>query len=182
MRFSSAPLVAFVLVAAASSGCTHITSTLPGVLDLRSDGSEAPPNTDSIPLSDATREGVGGFFLGTGATGSGDVKIENRETFLGLGLIFIHPLNGDVDDEWNAVLGKDGAARNVSVGEQLSIMGWASEMVRGFCCIPIFPFWALSVDVTGKATRIKAVSGARDEPTMPAFPAPGTATPTDGKY
>ncbi|MDP2344187.1 MAG: hypothetical protein Q8O67_24730 [Deltaproteobacteria bacterium] len=185
MHFSAVckPLLLVLCVAFASTGCSHVSSQIPGVLDLRSDGSEAATITEALPASDATRDGVGGFFLGTGATGSSEVVVENRAHFLGLYIAFlIHPLNGDVEDEWKAVLGKDGAARNVSIGEKLSIMGWANEMLRGLCCLPVFVFMPLSVDMTGEATRIKGGgSSARDESTTPAFPPAGSA-PTDGKF
>ena len=175
-----ARFVALVVVALASAGCFHVTSSIPGVLDLRSDGSEAPVEDKPLPTSDATRDGVGSFFLGSGAQGGSNVKIENREHFLGLWVaFFIHPLNGDVDDEWSAVLANNGAARNVSIGEQLTIMGWANEMLRGLCCMPVFFFMPLTIDVTGEATRIQVLASARDESITPAFPA---AAPVDGKY
>ena len=165
-------------------GCTHITAEVPGVLDLRSDGSETPVMTTPLPASGATRDGVGSFFLGSGAQGAGDVTVENRATFIGLWAGWlIHPLNGEVHDEWGAVIGDNAAARNVSIGEKLSIMGWLNEMLRGFCCMPLFFFTPVTVDMTGEATRIKAAGSARDESITPAFPDPAPSGPApDGKY
>lgn len=179
----SARLFAFLSVAAlASSGCFHVKSSIPGVLDLRSDGSDAPVATKPME-GEATRDGVGGFFLGAGAEGTSDVTVENRATFIGLSFYFlIHPLNGDVQDEWQSVLGKDGAARNVHIGESLTIGAFLHELVRSLICVPVYVFTPLTIDQTGSATRIEtggssAAAATREESIPPALPPDGAAPP-----
>ena len=82
----------------------HISSEVPGVLDLRSDGSAAPIETAAVPPSDASaRGGLGGFFLGDGTTAIGaEAKIVDRNHYI---IALLPIINASSKEEWQAALG-----------------------------------------------------------------------------
>lgn len=182
-------LLLLAVLAVSSTGCFHMRADLPGVLDLRSDGSEAAVDNTALP-ADAARDGIGGFFSGGGVQGTkGDVTIENRVTFLTLGgAFFIYPLNDNTNDEWRTVLGKEGAARNVTIGEGITGGTALNAFLRGLCCYPVFVFSAIGVDLSGSATRIEGSGGStasstsstREESIPPPVGADGAAPKAGG--
>jgi hypothetical protein len=185
MRVSFVVAVAFA--AAGSSGCMHISSEVPGVLDLRSDGADAPVKADALPSNDASRSGFGAFFSGAGAQGSSDVTIEDRNTLVAVGpLILMSVVNSSSTEEWRAALGNDGALRNVTLGEQISIGAFGATLVKGICLCPVIGGWvAPTIDFKASGTRIgQTASGAASEretsipPALPADGSAGTSSPT----
>ncbi len=159
-------------------GCMHITSEVPGVLDLRSDGAEAPVTTTPLPASDVTRDGVGGFFSGAGAQGSSDVTIEDRNSLVAIGpLVLMSVLNSSSTEEWQAVVATDGALRNVTIGEQISLGAIGATLVKGVCLCPIIGGWvAPTIDFKASGTRVGGFGSAaaeRETSIPPSLPADG---------
>lgn len=103
----------------ALGGCYSFTAQMPGVLDLRSDGSGAALNTEKLPPGETSREGFGGIFTGDGVKATGaDVTIEDRHWWV-IGLFNL--INTSSKEEMSAALGKN-AMRNVKVGEQMTMI------------------------------------------------------------
>ena len=173
----------FVVSAAFGSGCMHITSEVPGVLDLRSDGADTPVRGDALPATEASRSGIGGFFSGAGTQGTSDVTIEDRNSLVAIGpLVLMSVLNSSSTEEWRAAIGQEGALRNVTVGEQMSLGAIGATIVKATCLCPIVGGWvAPTIDFQGSGTRIGygASSGApareRELSIPPALPADGSA-------
>jgi hypothetical protein len=174
-----------VLVAsiASTTGCRSFTANVPGVLDLRSDGSQAAPvTTEKVPVGETTREGFGSFLTGSGVALKGaDVSVEDRHWWF-IGLFSI--INGSMQEEMTAALGK-GALKNVKVGE--TIGGMDAGLYAGGIAASIFiPFlgWyiinpavqALMPTMTGtfSGTKIATSGGAGEAMPPPTDPAPMT--------
>jgi hypothetical protein len=182
------------LCAALSTGCYSFTANVPGVLDLRSDGSQASVSSDKLPPGEHTRDGVGGFMFGNGlqpGAAPADVTIEDRHWWA-IGLFTI--MNPSIKEEVQAALGK-GAMRKVYIGEEQTFMdigltigmSIVAGIIPGVNGILIPLVRAITPPMTSKlsGTRI-AVSGApaggeaMPPPTDPMPPpAEGTAPPTD---
>ncbi len=163
------------------SGCMHITSEVPGVLDLRSDGADSDVRAEAVTASEASREGVMGFFAGAGAQGSKDVTIVDRNSLVAVGpLILMSVLNSSSTEEWNAAL-QNGALRNVTIGEQISPGAVGATFVKGVCLCPLIGGWvAPTIDFQGSGTRINLTPGAaseRDTSIPPALPSDGSLAP-----
>jgi 2-oxoglutarate dehydrogenase E2 component (dihydrolipoamide succinyltransferase) len=190
MRKSSRTLcaaAAIVAVTASVPGCRSFEANVPGVLDLRSDGSAAAPATDKLaPNPETTREGVGGILTGNGVQANGaDVTIEDRHWWF-IGLLKI--INPSMKEEMAAALGK-GAMKNVHVGEQEAFVD--AGITIGMTVVSgIIPFigWGLLLPITQaltppmtgtfSGTRIATAGGSMEgtpppvEPAPPAAPAP----------
>jgi hypothetical protein len=160
------------LVIFASSGCYHVTSKVPGVLDLRSDGADSTVDSSQLPKG-ATREGFDAFAYGAGVTGAADVIIEDRNHYV----IDLMPVfNESSSEEWKAALG-DGALRNIAITEQLGGMSFLVSVVKS--CIPcVGGFINGTWDFRARATRIQVTSSPRDESMVP--PAATGDAPTLG--
>ena len=117
---------AFVL---STTACFHVTSNIPGVLDVRSDGSAAAPDASALPAT-ATRTGLDNFLWGSGVSNASlksdwpamiegakspsEVTIEDRSWHWFTGL---WPFgNESSSEEWTAALGT-GSLRNVRIGD-----------------------------------------------------------------
>ena len=144
------------------SGCLHVTSKIPGVLDLRSDGADAPANSEPLP-NGATRAGFDSFAYGGGVTGGTDVQLEDRTHFA---LAFLPIANESSTEEWQQALG-DGHLRNISINEQYGVMTWFVSFAKGL--IPVVGGIIQGTwDVRAKATRIGGGAAAvRDESLVP---------------
>ncbi len=153
------------------SGCLHVTSKVPGVLDLRSDGADAPINTEPLPTG-AARTGFDGFAYGAGVAGQSDVQIEDRNHFV---LALIPIANESSTEEWQMALG-DGHLRNVSMNEQYGVMTFFVAFVKGL--VPVVGgFIQGTWDVRAKGTRIAGGAAAvRDE----SLPPPSSADTDTG--
>lgn len=175
---------AAALVCALGSGCMHITSEVPGVLDLRSDGADTPVRGDALPATEASRSGIGGFFSGAGTQGTSDVTIEDRNSLVAIGpLVLMSVLNSSSTEEWRAAIGQDGALRNVTVGEEISLGAIGAWIVKSTCLCPIVGGWvAPTIDFQGSGTRIgyggsggSSPAPERELSIPPALPADGSA-------
>lgn len=171
------------------SGCFHYTAQVPGVLDLRSDGSTAVPNeaplgvpavggTREAAADDAdpiTRTGVSSLFAGDGVVEQGtQFTVEERHWFLGLttwapGLFLIS--NPSSSEELDAALGGE-AVRNLRVGHEVGLtdvlltLGVGIVPVIGTCAsLLVAPRpWTF----TASGERIKAGPGVAVAPPLAA--------------
>ena len=66
-----------VVAIVGATGCNHYRTPIPGVLDLRSDGSGAPVSSTKL-ATDAQRTGIDAWMKGDGTTGDVEVKINDR--------------------------------------------------------------------------------------------------------
>jgi hypothetical protein len=168
MRALALSLAAVCAVSA--TGCLHITTKVPGVLDLRSDAAEAGANPK--PPSGA-REGFDGFLKGDGVQGKDNVTIDDRKYWV-IGLI---PLRDEGGAELIQNAMGDGALRNVTIGEQFTLLdSLGSEVflaIGGVCTLglldiagAVLPPWDF------KMTAVRCKASSAGEPPPPA-PAPG---------
>lgn len=168
------PFLALVLL---SSACHHVTTKVPGVLDLRSDGSEAAVAKDAPKTSEETaRTGFGAIMNGDGVTGTSNVSIVDRKYWI-IGLIPI--MNESATEEIQAAMG-DGAMRNVKVGDSFTVTDIGISIAGGFLSwVPVVGLVNLILppfDVTVSGTRIETAAGGT--PVEPPPPTEG-APPTD---
>lgn len=172
-----APLLA---VLAFGVGCNHITTKVPGVLDLRSDGSDAA--VDSTAPKEAPRAGFDGLLWGDGVQGSGQVTVVDRKYWL-LNLLAMG--NESATEEINAAMG-DGGLKGVTIGEQYTL----GDFGIGFCAsgIPIAGCFVSPGQgprvVKLSATRVKAgaVEVAPIVEAAPTDAAPAPASDATGGY
>lgn len=111
-----------VVLAALIGGCSHITTKVPGVLDLRSDASAVAVETAGLPTQ--PRSGTDGIVYGEGVQlgpGADKVKVVDRK-YWAIGLIPI--LNDSATEELTVAMGT-GALRDLTMGEEVSITGAA---------------------------------------------------------
>ncbi len=161
----------------------HTTSKLPGVLDLRSDGSGAAPANDAVKTTpEVTRDGIGGWLTGEGLKIAGDkVVIEDRQWHI----IGLFPAFNDMGAGEYAALPKGTAMRGVKVGDGLVgtdvILALAPSLVSW---IPIVNFVGLinlaprmTLNVSG--TRIQSGGGGAAIEPAPPSPDEPPPPPTD---
>jgi hypothetical protein len=160
-----------------ATGCNHIDTKVPGVLDLRSDASDAPVDT-TAPRAEA-RSGTDAFIWGDGAIQSGtQVTITDRKWWLLKGLVPIS--NESATEEIAAAVG-DSALRNVKLGESLSWMDVAVSIVpAGVPFVGTTIEYAvmppMDVTMTGQHVRTPAAP----PPSLPAPLAGPNAPPAPG--
>lgn len=165
----TAALAGALLALLAMLGCQHYESDLPGVLDLRSDGAEAPLDPRPLPAT-AARDGLEGWMKGAGVTGSTSIVAEDRAAWA----LRLFALGDGVKDEVALALGKGGALRSVVLQEEIS--GFDAALFA--CTLPI-----PCVDL-GTLTLLPSftvqLSGTRIEPSgLPKSREGGTAPPVD---
>jgi hypothetical protein len=186
-------LIPLVLAVAMGSGCIHTNTKLPGVLDLRSDGSDAAPSTEPFKgTEEISREGFGSYINGEGLKITGDkVVIEDRNWHL-VGLVHIV---GDMAAAEYAALPKGTALRSVKIGDALTGTDVVLEIVPSLLAwIPIVGLINLinlapHMTITMTGTRIQSSGGGGGavepppptdggtpavDPNAPATTAPGT--------
>ena len=125
MKHIAIPLV---LAVALGSGCLHTNTKLPGVLDLRSDGSDAATVTTALEKPDAeiTRTGFGAIMWGDGLQVTGDKLALQDRQWHAIGLIPV--FNDQLEAEYKA-MPQGTALRGVVIGDQLSLVDIALEIV-----------------------------------------------------
>jgi hypothetical protein len=155
MRVASGLLCAALAI---SAGCRHVTNDIPGVLDMRTDGSGAPANTAVSPS--AARTGFDALMQGNGVTGTSDITIEDRTHFV---LSYVPILNDrGSTPEWNTALG-DGALTNIVIKDQYALITWGVSFLKNL--IPVVgSFIAGTADHTVTARRVR-VNGAASSTT-----------------
>jgi hypothetical protein len=133
MRTPSSPrfaaLAPLVLLAALAGGCSHVTTKVPGVLDLRSDGALAPLEKEPPK---GQRDGFDAILHGDGVTGTSEVKVVDRKYWI---LNLVPVVNDSATEEIGQAMGREGALRNVRIGEQYTFFNFAVA----YCCsvVPI---------------------------------------------
>jgi hypothetical protein len=112
-----------VVALATTTACTHITTKVPGTLDMRSDGAEATPDTTVVQYGrDVARTGFDGLLTGEGVQQTGaHVTIADRKLWA---LHYFPIMNESATEEIQAALGT-GALRKVKIGETESIIDLA---------------------------------------------------------
>jgi hypothetical protein len=149
------------LVILASSGCFHVASKLPGVLDLRSDGGDCVVDHRPLPAN-ATRKGFDAFAYGSGVSGTADVVIEDRNHYV---INWMPIFNASSAEEWQSAVGR-GALRDIAITERFGGMSLLLTVLKP--CIPcVGPFITGTWDFKARATRILVRSSLRDEAIVP---------------
>lgn len=162
--------LALGVLAALSGACTHITTSVPGVLDLRSDGAGAAVDTKAPT---GARGGFDALMDGDGVTGTaGEIKVEDRKYWV-CGLLPV--LNESATEEINAAVGP-GAMRNVRIGEQFTVLNWfTGACVRALPVVNIAGIIMPPRDFRFWGTRIAAPEGV--PPPADGLPAEDAAAP-----
>jgi hypothetical protein len=167
MRALALSLAAVCAVSA--TGCLHITTKVPGVLDLRSDAAEVPANPK--PPTGA-RDGFDSILKGDGVQGKDNVTLDDRKYWV-IGLI---PLRDDSGTELiqNAT-GDGGVLRNVTIGEQFTLLDSVGSVCVGavgsVCVIGSLVGLVLPpVDFKVTGVRGKAASASAEPPPPAAAP------------
>jgi hypothetical protein len=159
-----------------TGGCFHHQTHLPGVIDMRTDGSGLPPpakptaTTDrkiARPSSEALVEGAGLSLAGR------ELSVEDRHYWI-VGSIPIY--NESATPELQAALNVGGAVTKLEVGEEIDAIGIIAASfvplvlpVAGWV-LPPYTFRA-----TGRATAWTVVGpGATVAPREPELVAPGS--------
>ena len=170
-------LVTATALCLVGAGCNHMTTRVPGVLDLRSDGSDVP--VDNSPPKAESRSGFDSLLWGDGAQGAGQTTVVDRKYWI-IGLIGIG--NESATEEINAAVG-NGAFRNVTIGEEYTF----GDMAVGFCgsfiplagCVVHMQQGGSPMDFKMSGTHVKIIADgggalppSGEEPTPPA-PVPG---------
>lgn len=163
-------------LAAGATGCTHITTTVPGVLDLRSDGSAATVETKAAT---GERSGFDAIMNGDGVKGTSDVMIEDRKYWV---CSLFPVLNPSATEEISAAVGTS-AMRNVRIGEQYTLLNWGVSVcvsliplvnIAGLVMPPRdFRFWGTRLAKEGQPPGVHAERSAAADGLPPA-----SATPT----
>src|SRR5688572_23150247 len=110
------------------AACSHYRTPIPGVLDLRSDGTGAPVAT--TPLApEAEREGLDSLMKGDGTKGKVEVQVHDRGIWA-LRLMF---LGDGASQEMSYVFRGRSALRNVSIAEEIGV----GDTAIFFCTMPI---------------------------------------------
>lgn len=114
----------------ASAGCHHYHTAIPGVVDIRSDGSGAKADSRELELGqDVKRESVEAIVIGKGVEVQGHkVKIEDRTYWI----LHIAPMfNTSAAEEVDAALANNGALREVSTTYEVSVIDVVIELGAG---------------------------------------------------
>ncbi len=121
---------AALLAVCALTACQHYQTELPGTLDLRSDGADAPLETAPVP-AEATRNGLEAWMKGAGvsAKAGGAVVAEDRAVWA----LRVFPLGDGAADEVRGALGTGGALRALTLREEISVFDAALYA----CTLPI---------------------------------------------
>jgi hypothetical protein len=119
---------AVLFVIALSTGCNHYRTPIPGVLDLRSDGTGAP--VAETPLApEAERNGLDSLMKGDGTKGKVEVEIHDRGVWA-LRLMFLG--DGASQEVSHAFRGRT-ALRNLTIAEEIGV----GDTAMFFCTMPV---------------------------------------------
>lgn len=176
-RSLTPPILALAALVA-GSGCNHLTTHVPGVLDMRTDGAAAAPAT--VKPGAAARAGFDSIVYGEGVTGTSDVKVIDRKYWA---CAFFPVLNESATEEITMSMGPTGALRNVRIGEQFTVMNWfMGVVVRAIPVVNVlgiimpphdFYFWGTPVS-TGADVALPPPTDAPPPPDAPPALAPET--------
>ena len=164
-----------------SAGCHHLTTKVPGVLDLRTDGSGAPAGTHKA--GDGERTGFDGLMYGEGVQGSSDLTVTDRKYWA---CAFFPVLNESATEEITVALGPNGALKNCRIGEQYTVMNWLTQVVVNVLPVvnvlniimPPHDFHFYGAPVQGASAAVPLPATDTPPEPAPAPPAPEPAAPT----
>lgn len=167
---STVRAVALLATLAAPLGCYHYQTDLPGTLDLRSDGAEAPLETRPLPPA-AARDGLEAWMKGAGTSGATTVIAEDRAYWA----LRLFALGDGAKDEIDAALGQRGALRALTLHEEIS----AFDAALFACTLPI-PCVDIGTVVMLPSFTVR-LTGTRVQPTgLPTTRDTGTEPPVLG--
>lgn len=161
---NSRTAIAQLLVLAAlgfSSGCHHLTTNVPGVLDMRTDGSAATAAPRKAGVGERT--GFDGIMYGEGVQGTSELKVTDRKYWA---CSLVPVLNESATEEITTAVGPNGALRNVKIGEQFTFMNWLTQAVVNV--LPVvnvlniimpphdFHFWGTPIEAASAAVPLPA--------------------------
>jgi hypothetical protein len=170
-------IVVVIVCGVGSTGCFHHQAHLPGVIDMRSDGSGLPapaPATRGAPVDrKIVRPGSEALVEGAGLTVVGrDLTIEDRHYWI-FGSIPIY--NESPTPELQAALRVGGAVTTIEVGEEIDVVGILAATFVPFV-LPAAS-WVLpphTFRAKGRAAAWNVVApGAQVAPREPPLVAPG---------
>ncbi len=169
-------------VTATSVGCNRHAMRLPGVVDMRTDGTGAEPGkVDLTTVSQHVRPEFSGLMEGEGIGVRGpEITVEDRAYWL---IRVIPVYNNSIDEELQGMLeASGGGVRNLHLGEEFMFIDWALSVVAQF----IFPLtaWVLppfTAQVSGLPLKLKRNPKAtpRRQPKVPSRPRDPSATGLD---
>jgi hypothetical protein len=166
-------LLLVVVALPSTSACFHITTKVPGVIDMRSDGADMPTDTKPLTLGrDVSRTGVEAILMGDGTQQSGArVTVADRK-FWAVGLVPL--VNASTSEEIQAAVGT-GTLRRVKVGESETVIDVAMYLGGSFVTsfVGLSGIWALfmpPLTASFEGERIAADGGA--VAAAPSTPAP----------
>lgn len=160
-------------MAACLAGCFHHQAYLPGVIDLRTDGSGLPTATRPPTVDPRqTRSGVEGYVTGEGLTVAGaDVDVEDRHYWIA-GLIPV--INDSPTPEIAAALASSDALVQLEIREELDIVSVVGALIAQLV-VPVTawvaPPWSFGLHAKAVATRTGAPTGAASASAAPPLPA-----------
>jgi hypothetical protein len=132
-------------------GCNHVTTRVPGILDMRTEGGDAP----TAPAKVTSRSGFDSILWGDGVKSAGSqVSIEDRKYWI---IRLINIANESATEEINEALGPKGVARKVSVGDTYTLMDFAVGLCGSI--IPLAGFALPPFTATFEGTLIQAGGG-----------------------
>ncbi|MCC7070930.1 MAG: hypothetical protein IT383_06395 [Deltaproteobacteria bacterium] len=160
-----------VTVVALASGCFHHQAYLPGVIDMRTDGSGLPAPGKLAPSDPRqTRNQLEGVALGQGLTIAGsDVTVDDRHFWV-VGLIPI--FNDSATPELEAALATAGTMTRLEIVEEVDALSVVGSMIARF-------FLPISAWVTPPWTfKLYArAAGSGPAPAFAPLPAPEPVAP-----
>lgn len=172
-------LVALLTASTMLSGCFHHQAYLPGVIDLRTDGTGLPaPAQPPVADTRQTRSGVERYVIGEGLTVAGtDVDIEDRHYWV-VGLI---PLANDSPaPEIAAAQASSDALIRLEIGEELDALSLIGAIVAQLV-VPVVawvaPPWSFRLHAKAVTTRPAGVTPLPQPMPTPGPPMPPPAAP-----
>jgi hypothetical protein len=152
-----------VAAMASTTGCLHITTKMPGTLDMRSDGADVAPDPSTAQYGkDVSRTGIDAILSGDGVQQSGaHVTVVDRKLWA---LRYFPIMNPSATEEMQAALGT-GALRNVKIGETRSVIDVVIDLggnaVTSFVGLsPLYSLVMPPITVTFEGDRIGASAAA----------------------
>lgn len=145
-----------------AGGCFSYTTGIPGVLDLRSDGTYAEPLLDPLPGATASpREGWSSLLLGTGLrVEDGYVALEERQMWLGLTALFpgLFRIAGAEAEDSLALVLDGGAVRDLQLSHSFTPLdALLSTAACATICVPVLaPLQWFTFTVRGQRVVLAA--------------------------
>jgi hypothetical protein len=161
-------MVALLLLMVAPTGCFRYQTRIPGVVDVRTDGSEAA-RSGAQPPARAVRTGAQGLLLGRGTERRGDrIHVEDRRYDLRQAIPLVNP---SAARELADATGASGALRRVELTEQMTLLDVLYTFLAGYLPLGDWftPSWTFTA--SGEPVIPPGKSGGAPPPPLPTAPA-----------